>query len=82
MWALLPTSTERGHRALLTHEAITLNHEARTFARASDVALGVGPAGVVAGVVLLVVAPRKASGVTVGGTVDGRSFSIMVRGAF
>ena len=63
-------------------DAIPLNHEARTFARVADVAIGVGAAGVVAGVVLLWVAPRKASGVTVGGAVDGRSGVVVVRGAF
>lgn len=76
--ALCPTTT----CAPGLEEAIRLNRQARTFARAADVALGVGAAGVVAGAVLLWVAPSKASGVTVGGAVDGRSGVVVVRGAF
>lgn len=64
--------------------AIPLNRDARTFALISDIAFGVGAAGAIAGVILVLTAPSTAAsrGASLGFVVDGAGGRATVRGTF
>jgi len=61
--------------------AVTLNEQARGFATASNVAIGVGLAGLLAGTILVLTAPRQKK-VAVGVSFERGGGGVSLRGAF
>jgi serine/threonine-protein kinase len=62
--------------------AIELNRDAKTYARVSDIAFGVGAAGALAGAILVLTAPHPKNAVAVRASFDRRSGSVSLQGAF